>query len=361
MIQALPLATVPTPARGCDCRICPFFMHNPDAVEPLCSGSNSDCAYCGCARTSGAASPEGCRTCPIRCGSRTDIEAWMRDVGGSLAFDDLKVTTRLPLELPRFIPLMEGSGIGELDRVARWPAYGVRLRQVFSPLTHRISPAYVERGAHDMLGLRPPPEQLAVLVGYGEDPLVEGWWTRRHVDGLVAAIAAQGWDLVLAPNFSMYGNQPRAEHLLNYRRSLVVAAELSAAGVPTVPNVYWFRREDLDRWLRWCEQTAPPGIAVNLQTFRGDEDWELMALPGLTYLSLGLPPATRLFVNGTSRADRIRTLRQLFGDRLVLISQNAIQGALHGKRITEQGWVVHHADKADLFAANVRFYSGLMS
>ena len=45
----------------------------------------------------------------------------------------------------------------------------------------------------------------------------------------------------------MYGNQPRAEHLLNFRRSLLIAAEMAAAGIPAVPNVYWYRVEDLDR------------------------------------------------------------------------------------------------------------------
>jgi hypothetical protein len=92
---------------------------------------------------------------------------------------------------------------------------------------------------------------MAVLVGYGEDPLVEAFWARRAELDLVARLAEQRWDLVLAPNFSMYANQPRAEHLLNFRRNLLVAAELAAAGVPAVPNIYWARKEDLDRYLAW--------------------------------------------------------------------------------------------------------------
>ena len=70
------------PAARCDCRRCPRYTDAEPAIAiaPLCSGCNSDCAYCGCARTD-------CRACPIRCGSRTDIDAWMRDVGGTLEFD----------------------------------------------------------------------------------------------------------------------------------------------------------------------------------------------------------------------------------------------------------------------------------
>jgi hypothetical protein len=348
---------IPVPARGCDCRVCPFFTGNPKTLEPLCSGCNSDCTYCCCSRTEGAATPGGCRTCPIRCGSRTDIANWMRDISGTLGFDDIAIDARLP-RLPRFIPLLEGSDVAELDRVTHWPAYGFRLRQVFSAQTHRLGPSFTELGAHAALGLRD--DQLAILVGYGEDPLVEAFWTRRKVDRLVETIATQNWNLVLAPNFSMYGNQPRAEHLINFRRSLMVAAELATAGVPAVPNLYWFRREDLDRWLAWCAKTRPPAIALNLQTLRTDAEWQLMGLPGLSYLAAQLPPGIAVIVNGSSRASRIAVLRQLFGASLVLVSQNAIQGALHGKVITEHGWEVRHAEKADLFAANVRFYTRLV-
>ena len=109
----------------------------------------------------------------------------------------------------------------------------------------------------------------------------------------------------------MYGNQPRAEHLINFRRSLMVAEELAAAGVAAVPNLYWFRREDLKRWVAWCEKAHPPAIALNLQTLRTDSEWQLMGLPGLSYLAAQLPPGIAVIVNGSSRASRIATLRQL--------------------------------------------------
>jgi tRNA A37 methylthiotransferase MiaB len=42
--RPLPLVV---PAAGCDCRICPLYRANPRAIEPICSGCNTDCAYCG--------------------------------------------------------------------------------------------------------------------------------------------------------------------------------------------------------------------------------------------------------------------------------------------------------------------------
>jgi hypothetical protein len=351
MIRALPLLT---PAARCDCRSCPLYRDNPRAIQPICSGCNTDCAYCGCARSGGGTR---CGQCPIRCGSRVDIAAWLTDVGGTLAFDDLDDLRRveLPAGLPALVPQVRGPA-GKLDRELSWPAYAIGLRRIFSPKTATLYPSFLERSAREALGLRHG--QLAVLVGYGDDPLIEAFWTRRRF--VVPAIARQDWDLVLAPNFSMYGNQPRAEHLLNFRRNLLIASELAAAGIPAVANVYWFRPEDLERYAVAWEASPPPAIAVNLQTCRTDADWHDLALPGLAFLAAALPPSVRVIVTGPSRAGRIRQLRALLGGRLHLVTQNPIQYAEHGAVMTSRGRVNRRARLEDLFAANVRHYAGLL-
>jgi hypothetical protein len=352
----IPVATI-APAPGCDCASCPFYIDNPAAAEPICSGCNTDCDYCGCARAqavSHLASP--CGQCPIRCGSRTDIRAWMADVGGSLGFEDLVLETKFPAGLPRFVPQVDGHDVATFDEGLVWPAYGVGLRRVFSPETHRIYPKFSGLRAHSALGLGPG--QLAVLVGYGEDPLVESFWTNRRA--LIPELAAQGWDLVLSPNFSMYGNQPRAEHLLSFRRNLAIAVEMAAAGIAAVPNIYWFRLEDLDRYLAWLDDARPPAIAINLQTFRTAGDWEQMALPGLTYLALSMPADVAVIVTGSSRAERIGALLELFGPRMHLVSQNPQAYARHGAQMTAEGRIERPARAQDLFAANVRFYDALV-
>ena len=284
----------------------------------------------------------------------------MRDVGGRFGFDDLRLDARpLPERLPRFVPQTDGTGIAELDAQLGWPAYAVGLRRIFSPSSHRIVPRFTGTTAHRALGL--PADRLAVLVGYGEDPLVEAFWTRRHRDGLLEAIASQHWDLVLAPNYSIYGNWPRVEHLLNMRRSLLVASELAERGVPVVPNLYWYRLEDLTRWNTWIrQQTNMPGIAVNLQTVRQPADWDSWALPGLTWLSVHLPPDLPVVLTGLSRADRISLMVELFGDRLIVVSQNPHQYALHGAVMTPDGRRDVHAHKADAFAATVHYMAHLL-
>lgn len=342
------------PAPSCDCSRCPFFTGNQAAPEPICSGCNPDCSYCGCSRAGGGTK---CGQCPVRCGSRTDIGAWMADVGGTLSFDDVVFSGGVPAGLPRFVPQVDGHDVPALDVDLSWGAYAVGLRRVLSPTSFEVYPKFRGLTAKAALGLGPG--QLAVLAAYGEDPLVEGFWTRRRA--LIPKVAEQGWDLVLAPNYSMYGNQPRAEHLLNFRRNLLIAAELAEAGIPAAPNVYWFRKEDLDRYLAWVADVGCEAVAVNLQTFRTERDWEEMALPGLAYLAGELPQHVSVILTGSSRVDRIGTLGTLFGGRLHLVSQNPLQYARHGAVMTEGGRVDRRARVSDLFAANVRFYAGLVA
>ncbi len=342
------------PAPGCDCIRCPLYTANPHAIEPICSGCNTDCGWCGCARAGGG--PK-CGQCSIRCGSRVDISAWMADVGNTLTFDDIALQSAVPSDLPRFVPQVETTSLADLDRGLGWPAYAVGLRRVFSPASHRIVPAFHGRTARQVLGLGSG--QRAVLVCYGTDPLVEAFWTRRKE--LFGQLAAQQWDLVLAPNYSMYANYPRAEMLLNFRRNLLIAQELCQTGLPAVPNLYWYRAEDLARYERWLDDTHPPAVAINLQTFRSQAEWQHMARPGLAFLAAVLPPDTRMIVVGASRTDRICELVELFGARLHLVAQNALLYARHGAVMTAEGRRDLHAHTTDAFAANVRFYAGLLN
>src|SRR5206468_4084397 len=126
--------------------------------------------YCGCAHAEALAPQGACGLCPIRCPSRSDIAAWMADFGGTITFDGVRLGGRLPGEWPAFIPQVDGSSVGDLDERADWPAYAVGLRRVFSASSHRLYPRFVGRDVHDVLALKPG--RMAVLVGYGLDPLV---------------------------------------------------------------------------------------------------------------------------------------------------------------------------------------------
>jgi hypothetical protein len=360
----LPTAQVPVPARGCDCTACPWWAGpdgagGPATIEPLCSGNNSDCSYCGCARAEADAPAGACGTCPIRCPSRDNLRDWIADVGGTLAFDDITLPRHTLPHLPGYIPQVDGTAVTTLDEHLAWPAYAVGLRRVFSPRSHTIYPRWRDGvRAHDLLGLEPG--QLAILSGYGEDPLVEAFWSLRRRDRLIEQIAEQGWDLVLACNYSIYGNWPRQEHLLNMRRSLLLATEFAEAGLPTVPNIYWFRLEDLQRWVEWIADVRPPAIAINAQTMRTAADWDSWLLPGLHWLAAHIPADLPVIITGLSRPDRIGAATELFGGRLTLLNQTPQAYGLHGEVMGPQGRQRVHASTPDAFRSSVRYFASLM-
>jgi hypothetical protein len=208
--------------------------------------------------------------------------------------------------------------------------------------------------------LRIPDEKKIILVGYGTDPLVEAFWTRRK--RLYPFLAEKKFDLVLAPNYSMYASQPRAEHLLNFRRNLLVASEMLDAGIPAVPNIYWFRKEDIDRYLSWAVDVEPEILAFNLQTQRTKEDWETMVMPGLSYFAAMMNPSIHLLITGTIRPERLADLIELFGTkRITLFTQSPIQEGRHGKVIERDGQVMLvKAHPEDAFAMSVKNVAGLL-
>lgn len=365
MRQTLPLLL---PAPGGECQVCPYYTGNAAAPEPICSGNNAGDAWRTCtireAKTTRPFSTSPCRTCPVRCGSRDDITAWMASVAGTLTFDDVALDRfAWPLNT-RFVPLLDDTGETSPHRTLPWPAYGVPLRRVMSRILGNPGdpllpqPRFDEHGAHAVLGL--DEGQKAVLMGYGPDPLVERVWERRHTDRLIERIAAQGWDLVTTPDFSVYGDQPRTEMLFNLRRSLVFAQELSDAGVAVAPSIYWFRREDIDRWVTWIVETEPTFVCLPKHTLRHKSEWETMAAPGLEYLGAALDDAgsdVRVLVSGVSRPERVAQLASWFHARLSITAQNPVHLASQGRKVTPTGREVIQAHRADLFAHNVRFYS----
>lgn len=377
-LQRLPMFGTPAqrvvPAAGGNCAICPYFTENPAAVHPICSGRNQLDAWSRCSIVEAAnpspASDSPCTGrgdptagCAVRCGSRIDIHRWVDVVGGSFVFDDVHLGTPPIPELPRFIPGTRTSLAETMQRRIQWPAFAQTLRRVITRSIDateelRYQSRWERDGAHANLGIDPA-TQKAVLLGYGPDDVLERFWSRRTVDRLVERLASMNFDVATSPDFSVFADQPRTEHLLNMKRSLIVASEMADAGIPTAPAFYWFRREDIDRWLRWVEDNDPPLVFLPAHTLRGGEEWRTMAAPGMRYIGQRLDElevSARVLVSGVSSTPRVAQLGQWFGRRLHTTSQNPLHLAMQGQVATSEGRKRTKAHRADLFASSVAHY-----
>ena len=157
----------------------------------------------------------------------------------------------------------------------------------------------------------------------------------------------------MGPNYSLYGDQPRFEHRLKIKRSLLAAGRMRAAGVPAVPHVYVWRASDADAVGAWAAAVGLDAVAVNCQTFRAPGEWE-QALARYLHLRGRMPAGIRWWFVGVSNRDRIRTLRGLFpGCRILTVYPYEL--AVHGRRLMPDGRRVRWpARPADLLAENLR-------
>lgn len=307
-----------------------------------CGGPSPTCAYCGCRRA------RPCEICPVRCCFRRDAEAWLDDVGGSLDLDGLP-WVRVPLpDLPPLVPVLGGP----VSPLPPWPAWGIRWDLFLSRDGTRAQPRWlVGRRSQDVVGA--PPDVAMVLTLVGPDPAIEGLWTRQWSGRLWEAVARAGFDLVIGPNYSVYGDQPRFEHRLNIKRSLLAALRLRLLGVPAVPSVYAWRLEDVDALGRWARSAGLDAAAVNMQTFRSAREWT-RALAILLALRDALPPGVRWFFPGVASKARVETLRGLFPGCVVLTLW-PYQCAAHGRRIRPDGRTERWpARPAELLEENLR-------
>ncbi len=87
-----------------------------------------------------------------------------------------------------------------------------------------------------------------LLLGTGKDRPIESYWRWRRLHATPQALAQVGLSGAIAPNYSLFLEDPRPQHMFNRKRSLLCAAEWSAAGVAAVPYLQAVAPAD---WLYW--------------------------------------------------------------------------------------------------------------
>ena len=70
---------------------------------------------------------------------------------------------------------------------------------------------------------------------------------------------------VIAPNFSVYEDTPRVEHLYNIRRSIIIYNELIDYGINAIPDISWYNINDLDFWIEKLNNSECSIIAFSFQ------------------------------------------------------------------------------------------------
>lgn len=278
---------------------------------------------------------------------------WLKDVGGRLDFSDIKIQPRNMPELPIFIPEVDGGKMQEYEQEVNHPVYAVNIRRVLNKNTAKILPSWEGRNVREVLGLSP--DKKVVLFMFGYDEMIEKIWTCQYKHNLWEEIAKMNFDVVAAPNYSIYGEHPRFEHLLNIRRNLLVTARMREAGINAIPNIYWWTEKDFDRNVEWIKHSGIEMIAVNTQTCRTAEDWEFI-VNGLRRTAEQVGDKVTVLINGLANPTRIKTAKEIL-PKVIFASRNVQVRAWNGRRFgPKEKDKVEGISQAQLFKENIQTY-----
>jgi hypothetical protein len=271
-----------TPSIGC--RTCPLL---------------SDCG--GYARRGGGWScMDRCDSCDQKCDlvcfKRPDFARAFLEVGG-FAHRSIPTLVAPADAMPRYIPVMQHpvDKAVPLDWVAlplpsvmrfEGSQYGPR-----SPTADELRATF---------GL--PSTTKIVLVGVGKDRGIETYWREHRKQQVARALEPLRWSAAIVPNYSLFLEEPRTQHMFNRKRSLLVAKDLSESGIPTALFLQAVSSGDWAYWESFLRaHPEVTHVAKEFQTGTANPTRGAYALDGVSRLQERLGRRLHLFAIGAAR------------------------------------------------------------
>lgn len=146
-------------------------------------------------------------------------------------------------ELPDHLPVLVQAYSDPVDL----PWVALHGGRVFGVTGGRITPKH-RRRLRDVYRLGSS-TRIALQL-YVEDRVLEGLWAARR--SIIAELGTLGFDLIIAPNFSVWRDRSRFEQLVQQRRAFAFYHELIEAGLPAIPDIgFSFFEPDGRLWAEW--------------------------------------------------------------------------------------------------------------
>jgi len=205
-----------------------------------------------------------CDYCRAVCCKRPGAVDIIKDVGG---LGIMKVRWK-PFDmddLPPVIPQLNSQSYG-----VKHPAYGVSAKKLYYPHTDGWAKE------KDLKKRFKIPEASKLILSFSiKDVILDSWL--RNLDKACKNLSEYNFDYALAPNFSMYGNYPPLDRLVNLRRQFFMMERLQEYGVKVIPGVEIVRTIDMKRLAKWCRVNRPPMVFLNMTMRREhptEKEWQ---------------------------------------------------------------------------------------
>jgi hypothetical protein len=285
-----------------------------DACDAMKGGACRGCSRCDffnkCPEKSGKKLQ--CGECYLRCSRRADVADWLKDIGGVelTKCDGFKA---FDADLPFFVPQVKDTAYG-VDH----GAYLLSFQRFLHMHDDGMRWYYKKRNFRHSYKISPDAKVL--LHFYAKDNLLELIWRLQDMDwgdgkNFWEHIAGYGFDGVVSVNYSCFSNQPRMEHVINIKRNIITAQQLSKVGVPVILDLMFHSDMDRDRLLVWGRDNGVKWYSMNCQTLK-KAHWAVDLISTTVDEVLVAHPGAKVLLNGPFDRKRVTTLAKRFGDNI---------------------------------------------
>jgi hypothetical protein len=167
---------------------------------------------------------------------------------------------------------------------------------------------------------------------------------------------------IIAPNFSVYEDAPRIDHLYNMKRSKTVYNELLDYGINSIPDVSWYSRQDLDTWAEEITVRKIKIIAFSFQVvdvkLKTANIWRFSLL-GFRYLCQNIPKDVRIIIAGVVSPFRVsEVISSASGRKIHILNQSAFVQSRRGI-LSENRMSAPELTFDELFKRNLKYFNDL--
>lgn len=259
--------------------------------------------------------------------------------------------------LPVYIPVMPDKLRSYFDFSKIDNIIGVHGEFLLSCNGSELSPIYKKRGFREALGIYND-EINGIAEFFIKDRALEGFWENR--EEIYIQIKEQKFHGVITPNFSLYEDAPRVEHLYNLQRVKTVYNEMIDSGIPAILDIGWATEEDLNYWIDEINKSDIKTIAfsfMNVDTrLKASNAWRHYLL-GYKILISRIPSDINIIVAGISSIKRVAKILEISGERgISIMNQAAWVNSRNGFSVKDKKMLDKSISKDEIFQMNLDFY-----
>ena len=273
----------------------------------------------------------GARACPSRW--KVGGRAVVAPLGGPVGDGPRSVHHHPGSAVPRHLPVLVQAYADPVDL----PWIALHAGRVFGLTGASVTPKH-RRPLREVYRLAP--ETRLALQFYVEDRVLEGVWAhRRH---LIPRLREMGFDLILAPNFSVWRDHSRFEQLVQQRRSFAFYHELREAGLPAIPDVGWsLFVPDGRLWAEWINDQrnlAAISIFCGGRKIHAERRAFRETVEDLALFHQAVRANVAFVLGGVHAPERLRALRQVMPGRRLSICNGMAYALAQRRKLLDPGF-----------------------